>query len=160
MIIKRLILMNTEKKIFVLMKKSPKPYLFLPSISENIMQNQNRLGYFILDSIVFDSNWNLVEEFKKKRTCFYTENNHLLPYNYLTQIEYYMKQKDLSEGQIRSIMNYCYTNRIVPDFYRVEELLQVFTDENLSVSYEEELPKVLMKICKDNNKGREKHANV
>ncbi len=57
-------------------------------------------------------------------------------------------------------MNYCYTHRIVPDFYKVEELLQVFTDENLSVTYEEELPKVLTKIHKDNNKGRARHANV
>ena len=143
MIRKNLILMNRENEILVFIKNQ---YVYLPSLSIHIVQEEIPVRHYILGSKGLDEDWCFVDQTKKSQVCFYTENNHLIPYNKQIENEYYMKQEDLSEEQIRGIMKYCYKNDTLPDFFTVRELLQIFKDKTLSVSYEEELPKVLKKI--------------
>lgn len=154
MIRKKLILMNRENKLLVFIKNQ---YVYLPSLSIHIVQEEIPIRHYILGSKGLNEDWCFVAQTKKSQVCFYTENNHLIPYNKQIENEYYMKQEDLSEEQIRGIMKYCYKNDALPDFFTVRELLQIFKDKTLPVSYEEELPKVLKKfplvekIIRDNN---------
>ena len=150
MINRKLILMNGEKKILVFIRKK---YIDFPSLSPVSTNKDVALRRYILGAKGFDEDWHFVEEVKKKQVCFYAENNHLFSYDKIIENAYYMKQEDLSGEQIRGIMKYCNRNAILPDFFKIGELLQIVRDKDLNISYQDELPVVLKKL-KMNEKSR------
>ncbi len=152
MIKKHYIFINEEGKIFILVNESSrKEHIHLPNLMNGRLYCRELIRYIVGFSIL-NQDWQMIQKIENNKKRFYVENGRLIPYINFIEEHYYMKQGRLLSEQIRGIMECCYHLKLRPEFLCIEELLSICKDEELDISYEENLPKVLTKVVMESKR--------